>query len=128
MAGANSIFNVIVDSDDTAAKLMDLLERRKLGRVTFMPLNTLARRMSPRKELKEKVVAYLIDVSWLVVPPAARAVPRRPAPSRSVPCRAVEETGKGDAGCGVRPVLYPGLSALQGLPKPQPERCALCNP
>lgn len=74
MAGANSIFNVIVDSDDTAARLMDLLERRKLGRVTFMPLNTLAKRMSPRKELKEKVVAYLIDVSWLVAPPASRAV------------------------------------------------------
>lgn len=62
MAGGNSIFNVIVDTDDTAAKLMDLLERKKLGRVTFMPLNTLAKRMSSRKELKEKVVAYLIEV------------------------------------------------------------------
>ena len=62
MAGGNSIFNVIVDTDDTAARLMDLLERKKLGRVTFMPLNTLAKRMSPRKELKEKVVAYLIEV------------------------------------------------------------------
>lgn len=62
MAGGNAIFNVIVDTDDTAAKLMDLLERKKLGRVTFMPLNTLAKRMSSRKELKEKVVAYLIEV------------------------------------------------------------------
>ncbi|CAN0364813.1 unnamed protein product, partial [Hapterophycus canaliculatus] len=51
VAGGNSIFNVIVDNDNTAAKLMSLLEKRKLGRVTFMPLNQLARRMSPRKDL-----------------------------------------------------------------------------
>lgn len=53
---------MIVDNDHTAAKLMSLLEKRKLGRITFMPLNKLAKRMTPRKELGNKVVAYLIEV------------------------------------------------------------------
>ena len=63
VAGGNSVFNVIVDTDDTAAKLMHLLERKKLGRVTFMPLNKLSSRIAPRKEIKKDVV-YLIDVWW----------------------------------------------------------------
>lgn len=61
MAGGNSIFNVIVDTDDTAAKLMTLLERRKLGRVTFMPLSKLKRPRKPRKEVPPHV-CYLIEV------------------------------------------------------------------
>jgi structural maintenance of chromosome 3 (chondroitin sulfate proteoglycan 6) len=35
----NALFHVIVDTDATAARLMTRLEREKLGRVTFMPLN-----------------------------------------------------------------------------------------
>ena len=61
VAGGNSIFNVIVDNDDTAAKLMTLLEKRKLGRVTFMPLNKLKRPKRPRKEVPQHV-CYLIEV------------------------------------------------------------------
>ena len=57
------MFNVIVDTDDTAAKLMVLLEKRKLGRVTFMPLNKLSKRVAPRKEVR-KDVDYLIEVRW----------------------------------------------------------------
>lgn len=68
VAAGNTIFNVIVDNDHTAAKLMHMLERRKLGRVTFMPLNKLATRMTPRKELGNKVVAYLIEVGRLHYP------------------------------------------------------------
>ncbi|MGH7954938.1 MAG: hypothetical protein ACREOZ_03165, partial [Gloeomargaritales cyanobacterium] len=34
-----SLFHVIVDTDATAAKLMKILERERLGRVTFLPLN-----------------------------------------------------------------------------------------
>jgi len=41
VAAGNSLFHVIVDTDETAAKLMGLLEKDKLGRVTFMPLNKL---------------------------------------------------------------------------------------
>lgn len=42
VAAQNSLFHVIVDTDDTAAQLMNQLERRKLGRVTFLPLNQLS--------------------------------------------------------------------------------------
>jgi len=41
VAAQNALFHVIVDTDATAAKLMKRLEKEKLGRVTFLPLNQL---------------------------------------------------------------------------------------
>ena len=41
VAAQNSLFHVIVDDDNTAARLMKRLEDGKLGRVTFMPLSRL---------------------------------------------------------------------------------------
>lgn len=41
VAAGNSLHHVIVDTDATAAHLMGKLERGKLGRVTFLPLNQL---------------------------------------------------------------------------------------
>jgi structural maintenance of chromosome 3 (chondroitin sulfate proteoglycan 6) len=41
VAAQNALFHVIVDTDGTAAKLMRVLENKKLGRVTFLPLNRL---------------------------------------------------------------------------------------
>lgn len=41
VAAQNSLFHVIVDTDATAARLMKRLEKDKLGRVTFLPLNRL---------------------------------------------------------------------------------------
>jgi len=41
VAAQNALFHVIVDTDATAAKLMKRLEKDKLGRVTFLPLNQL---------------------------------------------------------------------------------------
>ena len=41
VAAHNSLFHVIVDTDETAAKLMHRLEKDRLGRVTFLPLNQL---------------------------------------------------------------------------------------
>ncbi|CCE64615.1 hypothetical protein TPHA_0I01090 [Tetrapisispora phaffii CBS 4417] len=37
--GGNSLFNIVVDTDETASLIMDELYRMKGGRVTFMPLN-----------------------------------------------------------------------------------------
>ena len=42
VAAQNSLFHIIVDTDATAAKLMARLEKEKLGRVTFLPLNQLS--------------------------------------------------------------------------------------
>lgn len=41
VAAQNALFHVIVDTDATAARLMKRLERDRLGRVTFLPLNQL---------------------------------------------------------------------------------------
>ena len=41
VAAGNSLFHVVVDTDETAAFLMKELERRKAGRLTFLPLNRL---------------------------------------------------------------------------------------
>lgn len=41
VAAQNALFHVIVDTDSTAATLMNHLERKKLGRVTFLPMNRL---------------------------------------------------------------------------------------
>jgi structural maintenance of chromosome 3 (chondroitin sulfate proteoglycan 6) len=41
VASGNALFHVIVDTDSTAALLMKELERRKAGRLTFLPLNRL---------------------------------------------------------------------------------------
>lgn len=36
-----SLFHVVVDTDQTASKVLDLLNHEKTGRITFMPLNRL---------------------------------------------------------------------------------------
>lgn len=40
-ARENSLFQIVVDTDDTATKILDRMVRDKSGRVTFMPLNRL---------------------------------------------------------------------------------------
>ncbi|OQR90845.1 chromosome segregation protein [Thraustotheca clavata] len=40
-AAGGSYFHVVVDTDNTAARLMKELDKNKLGRVTFLPLNRL---------------------------------------------------------------------------------------
>lgn len=41
VAAGNSLFHVVVDTDATAALLINELDRRKAGRLTFLPLNQL---------------------------------------------------------------------------------------
>ncbi|KAF1335637.1 Structural maintenance of chromosomes protein 3, partial [Globisporangium splendens] len=40
-AAGGSLFHVVVDTDDTAAKIMRELEKKNMGRITFLPLNRL---------------------------------------------------------------------------------------
>ncbi|SCW04431.1 LAFE_0H13366g1_1 [Lachancea fermentati] len=39
VVGGNSLFNIVVDNDETASILMEELYKSKAGRVTFIPLN-----------------------------------------------------------------------------------------
>lgn len=41
VTAGTSLFHYIVDTDETATKIVDILQREKGGRVTFMPLNRL---------------------------------------------------------------------------------------
>ncbi|KAG0704773.1 RecF/RecN/SMC [Suillus ampliporus] len=41
LTAGNSLFHVVVDTDATAQKVLDIMLREKTGRVTFMPLNRL---------------------------------------------------------------------------------------
>lgn len=39
VTAGNSLFHYVVDNDDTATKVIEILQKKKLGRVTFVPLN-----------------------------------------------------------------------------------------
>ncbi len=41
VVGGSSLFHVVVDTDETATKILQQMNREKSGRVTFMPLNRL---------------------------------------------------------------------------------------
>ncbi|ORX40107.1 RecF/RecN/SMC [Kockovaella imperatae] len=41
VTGGTSLFHVVVDNDDTVSKLLEVMNKEKAGRVTFMPLNRL---------------------------------------------------------------------------------------
>ncbi|KAI8851056.1 SMCs flexible hinge [Chytridium lagenaria] len=44
VGGGEDLFHVVVDTDETASFLLEVLNRDRLGRVTFMPLNRLNRK------------------------------------------------------------------------------------
>ncbi len=41
VTAGNSLFHYVVDNDDTATKVMEILNKERAGRITFMPLNRL---------------------------------------------------------------------------------------
>ncbi|KAK7015032.1 structural maintenance of chromosomes protein, partial [Favolaschia claudopus] len=41
LTAGNSLFHVVVDNDETASKVLEVMLKEKTGRVTFMPLNRL---------------------------------------------------------------------------------------
>ncbi|KAI4139119.1 MAG: hypothetical protein LQ341_004345 [Variospora aurantia] len=41
VTAGQSLFHYVVDNDDTASKIIEILQREKAGRITFMPLNRL---------------------------------------------------------------------------------------
>ena len=45
VTAGNSLFHYVVDNDDTATKVLEVLQKERAGRVTFMPLNRLKPKM-----------------------------------------------------------------------------------
>ena len=54
-AGA-SLFHVVVDTDETASRILHLLQQEKSGRVTFMPLNRLRPPDTPYPQAPDAIV------------------------------------------------------------------------
>ena len=50
-------FHIVVDSDDTATKILAVLNKEKVGRVTFMPLNRIRPRPASTAQLDQGVCA-----------------------------------------------------------------------
>jgi len=47
LTAGNSLFHVVVDTDETASKVLDIMLKEQQGRVTFMPLNRLKPKNPP---------------------------------------------------------------------------------
>jgi structural maintenance of chromosome 3 (chondroitin sulfate proteoglycan 6) len=72
VAAGSALFHVIVDTDATAALLMNELEVRKAGRLTFLPLNRL--RNAPVTYPQSNDVKPLIEVAFEYDPSVAEAI------------------------------------------------------
>lgn len=51
----NSLFHVVVDNDETATKVLNILNKEKSGRVTFMPLNRLRPRVPAYPQAQDAI-------------------------------------------------------------------------
>jgi len=61
ITAGNSLFHYVVDTDDTATQLLEVLQKERAGRVTFMPLN----RLHPRPANMPKSIDAIELVSKL---------------------------------------------------------------
>lgn len=59
VAAGNQLFQVVVDTDETAATMLRELQRANAGRVTFMPLNRLRPGNDPEYPKSEDVIPML---------------------------------------------------------------------
>ncbi|KAI0058717.1 RecF/RecN/SMC protein [Artomyces pyxidatus] len=55
LTAGNSLFHVVVDTDQTAQKVLDIMLREKTGRVTFMPLNRLKPKNPPPPNAQDAI-------------------------------------------------------------------------
>lgn len=74
VAAGNNLFNVVVDTDETAAILIKELERAKVGRLTFLPLNRIRTHTFRYPDPTEKEVHPLIQVALEYDPEIEAAV------------------------------------------------------
>ncbi|KAI0633424.1 structural maintenance of chromosome protein 3 [Trametes polyzona] len=55
LTAGNSLFHVVVDTDETASRVLDIMMREKNGRVTFMPLNRLKPKVPPTPNAQDAI-------------------------------------------------------------------------
>ncbi|KAJ3323468.1 Structural maintenance of chromosomes protein 3 [Boothiomyces sp. JEL0866] len=61
VVAGNSLFHVVVDTDETATRILQVLNKEHLGRVTFMPLNRLKPQAANFPDLTAEEGLILID-------------------------------------------------------------------
>ncbi|CAI2172186.1 19502_t:CDS:10 [Funneliformis geosporum] len=59
VTAGQSLFHVVVDTDDTTTKILESLNREKNGRVTFMPLNRLRTKSLKYPEPNDKMIPMM---------------------------------------------------------------------
>jgi chromosome segregation ATPase len=59
-----SLFHVVVDTDDTATKVLDVLNREQNGRVTFMPLNRLRTKTIEYPESNDRMIPMIEVIKY----------------------------------------------------------------
>jgi structural maintenance of chromosome 3 (chondroitin sulfate proteoglycan 6) len=64
VTAGNSLFDYVVDNDDTAARLTEMLRKDKLGRVTFVPLSKIRNRGSPNLPKASDAVPLLSKLKF----------------------------------------------------------------
>ncbi|KAL0569682.1 Structural maintenance of chromosomes protein 3 [Marasmius crinis-equi] len=55
LTAGNSLFHVVVDNDETASKVLEIMLKEKTGRVTFMPLNRLKPKNTPVPNMTDAI-------------------------------------------------------------------------
>lgn len=55
VTGGTSLFHYVVDNDETASRVLEILQKEKVGRVTFMPLNRLRPRSVPMPKANDAI-------------------------------------------------------------------------
>jgi structural maintenance of chromosome 3 (chondroitin sulfate proteoglycan 6) len=53
----------VVDNDETASKILDVMNREKSGRITFMPLNRIRSKEVEYPNTKEAIAMWVMDAA-----------------------------------------------------------------
>ena len=81
VVNAHSLFHVVVDTDETAQRVLDVMNREKSGRITFMPLNRLRSKAVPYPTASTEAFPLIKKLKYQdVYATAMQQVPSRAAP------------------------------------------------
>jgi len=64
VAGGSNLFNIVVENEDTAIKYIKYLKEKKIGTVTFLPLNKIKvnLKLDPNVYGKDGVIDYAVNI------------------------------------------------------------------
>lgn len=105
VVAGNSLFHIVVDTDETATKILAVMNKEKLGRVTFMPVNRIRPRPLDMTQQLEHGVVRLLEK--LVFDPMFDGVFRQVF-GKAVVCRDLDVADECARGHGLTAVTLEG--------------------